>query len=110
MHIAEQLSERPELAGEAFNLSNEIQLNVLELVDKMLGATGSELRPEVLGEASNEIEHQYLDAAKAREMLNWRPLFTLDEGFTRTIEWYKNYFQTNSANQPLSVVPVAKSA
>ena len=110
MHIAEQLSERPELAGEAFNLSNEIQLNVLELVDKMLGATGSELRPEVLGEASNEIEHQYLDAAKAREMLNWRPLFTLDEGLTRTIEWYKNYFQTNSANQPLSVVPVAKSA
>jgi CDP-glucose 4,6-dehydratase len=110
MHIAEQLSQRPELAGEAFNLSNEIQLNVLELVDKMLAVTGSELTPEVLGEASNEIEHQYLDAAKARNLLNWRPLFTLDEGLTRTIEWYKNYFQMNSANPPLSVVPVAKSA
>jgi CDP-glucose 4,6-dehydratase len=110
MHIAEQLSERPELAGEAFNLSNEIQLNVLELVGKILAVTETDLTPEVLGEASNEIEHQYLDAAKARDLLNWRPLFTLDEGLTRTIEWYKNYFQTNSVNPRLNVVPVAKSA
>lgn len=110
MHIAEQLAKRPELVGEAFNLSNEIQLDVLGLVDRVLELTGSSLTPDVRGEASHEIKHQYLDAAKARDMLGWRPLFTLDEGLTRTIKWYRNYFQKNSANQPLSVVPVAKSA
>ena len=110
MHIAEQLAKRPELVGEAFNLSNEIQLDVLGLVDRVLALTGSSLTPDVRGEASHEIKHQYLDAAKARDMLGWRPLFTLDEGLTRTIKWYRNYFQKNSANQPLGVVPVAKSA
>ena len=31
-------------------------------------------------EASNEIRHQYLSAERAREMLGWSPLFTLDDG------------------------------
>ena len=98
MHLAEQMALKPELAGEAFNLSTEIQVSVLELVEKILEVMGSTLKPIVLGEASNEIKHQYLDAEKARKMLSWQPLYNLDEGLNRTIEWYRNYIQTN-ANQ-----------
>ncbi len=32
MLLAEQLADEPELAGEAFNFSNEMQVTVLELV------------------------------------------------------------------------------
>jgi len=111
MHLAEQMAEKPKLAGEAFNLSNEIQLSVLELVEKILDVMDLDLEPEVLGEASNEIEHQYLNAAKARDLLDWQPLFTLEEGLSRTIEWYRKYFKANqNTANPLSVVPVARSA
>lgn len=111
MHLAEQLALKPELAGEAFNLSTEIQVSVLQLVEKLLELTGSPLKPLVLGEACNEIKHQYLDAAKAREMLDWKPLFSLDEGLARTISWYRNHLSTNDPRMnPLSVVPAAKSA
>ncbi len=96
MHLAEQMAAKPELAGEAFNLSTEIQVSVLELVERVLKVMGSDIKPVVLGEASNEIKHQYLDAEKARRMLGWEPLFTLDEGLTRTIQWYRNYIQTTS--------------
>ncbi len=42
---------------------------------------GSDLEPDVRNEATNEIRHQYLSAGEgARELLGWRPLFTLDEG------------------------------
>ena len=41
--------------------------------------------------ASNEIRHQYLSAAKARRMLGGRPLFTLEEGLQRTIDWYRDF-------------------
>lgn len=109
MHLAEQLAGRPELAGEAFNLSNETQVTVLQLVEKVLAGMNSPVTPEVLGEASHEIKHQSLDAAKARTMLGWEPLFTLDEGLSRTIAWYKNYFQ-QLAEPRLSVVPAAKAA
>jgi CDP-glucose 4,6-dehydratase len=53
---------------------------------------GSDLKPEILNEASNEIRHQYLSAQKARQMLNWTPHFNLDQGLALTIDWYKNFF------------------
>jgi CDP-glucose 4,6-dehydratase len=89
--LAETLADKPELRGQAFNFSNEIQLTVLELVGKILGLMDSELEPVVLGEATHEIRRQYLSAEKARRMLGWKPLFTLEEGLRRTIDWYREF-------------------
>jgi CDP-glucose 4,6-dehydratase len=52
----------------------------------------SNLKPEILNEANNEIRHQSLSAEKARRVLNWKPLFNLDQGLAMTIDWYKNFF------------------
>lgn len=98
MVLAEALSADPDLRGHAFNFSNEIQVTVLELVGRILSLMNSDLEPEVRNEASNEIRHQYLSAEKARRMLDWRPLFTLDEGLRRTIEWYEKFLAANDAN------------
>jgi CDP-glucose 4,6-dehydratase len=91
MVLAEALAARPELAGEAFNFSNEIQVTVLDLVRLILRQMGSDLEPDVRNEASNEIVHQYLSAEKARTMLDWRPLFTLDHALGATIDWYRRF-------------------
>ena len=55
----------------------------------ILSLMDSELEPEIRDEVQNEIQHQHLSAAKAREMLEWTPTFSLEEGLTRTIEWYR---------------------
>jgi CDP-glucose 4,6-dehydratase len=89
--LAEALAARPELRGEAYNFSNEIQVTVLDLVRKILRAMGSDLEPDVRNEASNEIIHQYLSAAKARKELGWSPLFDLDGALSSTIAWYKEF-------------------
>lgn len=91
MLLAEKLAAQPELAGEAFNFSNEIQISVLDLVSQILALMGSNLEPEICNEASNEIKHQYLSAAKARQVLGWQPLFDLDEGLRRTLGWYREF-------------------
>jgi CDP-glucose 4,6-dehydratase len=79
--------------GEAFNFSNEIQVTVLELTEKILQLMGREdLRPKILNQAKSEIRHQYLSAEKARTILDWRPHYTLDEGLGETIAWYRDYF------------------
>ena len=70
---------------------------MLDIVRLVLQQMGSSLEPDILGEASHEIPHQYLSARKARELLDWKPLFTLEEGLRRTITWYMNYLQ-----QPLA--------
>ncbi len=92
MLLAEKLSTDAALKGQAFNFSNETQVTVIELVQRILRFMNSDLEPEVRNEAVNEIQHQYLSAAKARETLNWRPLFTLDEGLQQTIAWYRQFF------------------
>jgi len=92
MLLAEALAKNPELSGQAFNFSNEIQITVLQLVERLLTLMDSKLQPDVRNEASNEIRHQYLSASKARTLLNWKPQFDLEEGLQRTIKWYKAFF------------------
>ena len=91
MLLAESMAKDPSLRGEAFNFSNELQVTVLDLTHKILALMGSGLTPDVRNEASNEIKHQYLSAAKARRMLDWKPLFTLNGGLEKTIKWYTEF-------------------
>jgi CDP-glucose 4,6-dehydratase len=91
MLLAERLAENRHLHGQAFNFSNEIQVTVLELVEKILEQMDSDLEPDVRNETRNEIRHQYLSASKAKKVLGWGPLFTLEEGLRRTIKWYESF-------------------
>jgi len=90
MMLAEKMDD-PKIHGEAFNFSNELQITVSEMVDKVLKVMKSDLKPVVLNQAGNEIKHQYLSAKKARQMLGWKPLYTPDEGLKRTVQWYREF-------------------
>lgn len=91
MLLAEELHGRPDLHGLAFNFSNENEVTVAGLVNRILAAMDSDLEPLVLNEALNEIRRQRLSAARARQMLGWSPLHSLDEGLGRTIPWYREF-------------------
>jgi CDP-glucose 4,6-dehydratase len=111
MLLAERLAGNRELAGEAFNFSNELQLTVLDLVGQILRLMGVDARPQVLGEARHEIRHQSLCAAKARGVLGWRPLYDLEKALRLTIDWYKQFLeQRRCPTYRLSADLVAKSA
>lgn len=92
MQLARALHEREELRGEAFNFSNELQVDVRTLVGTVLRRMGSTLEPDVRADAHHEIHHQWLSAAKARRVLGWRAAFTLEDGLDRTIAWYREFF------------------
>ncbi len=94
--LAEKLADNPDLRGEAFNFSNEIQLTVLDVVNRLLALMGSTLTPDIRNEVSNEIRHQYLSAAKARTTLGWSPLFDLDTGLRQTVEWYRRFLESSN--------------
>jgi len=91
MLLAEKLAGNADLRGQAFNFSNETPVTVLELVGKILEAMGSNIKADVRDEASNEIREQFLNSTKAKKLLGWQPLFTLEEGLQRTIEWYRAF-------------------
>jgi CDP-glucose 4,6-dehydratase len=94
--LAEQLAQNADLSGQAFNFSNEMPMSVIELVERILLLMEAKLKPIIRGEVSNEIRKQYLNADKARRLLKWQPIFTLEEGLERTIAWYKEFFTRES--------------
>lgn len=87
--LAECLAEKQTLRGEAFNFSYERPLSVLEMVDLIIRLMHSDLKPQIRNEGTGEIPKQYLSAAKARRVLGWKPSVALEEGLSRTIEWYR---------------------
>ena len=93
IHLAEKMDDS-KTHGEAFNFSNELQISVLEITNKILKLMNREdLKQIILNEATNEIKHQYLSAKKARNLLGWKPKYNLNTGLKETIEWYKQFFK-----------------
>lgn len=94
MGLAEAMEDE-RLWGEAFNFSNEIQVNVLELVRILRELMNCmHLEPRILDETRAEIPHQYLSAEKARRILGWKRRYELRQGLQETIEWYRNFLES----------------
>lgn len=89
LRLAEAMCEDPALAGTAFNFSTETPLTVLDLVARIQAAVGTSLDPVVLGENDHEIPAQHLSAARAREVLEWKPTRSVDEALRETAAWYR---------------------
>lgn len=85
--------ERDEVGGSPFNFSLESPKTVLEMVSairKLMDCT--QVEPEIRNCATGEVRSHILSAAKAREILGWKPDFDLDSGLRETINWYRAFF------------------
>ena len=83
------------IRGEAFNFSPESRVPVLAITRAVLKAMGREdLQPLVEGTARAEIQDQYLDSAKARGRLGWKPTHDLAAGLAKTLPWYRAFLGT----------------
>lgn len=85
-------SDRPGMAGEAFNFSDESPLTVMEIYRAVCDQFDGWVEPYIANKAADEIPDQRLDAAKARTMLGWRPTLGLADGMRLTVDWYRGYF------------------
>jgi len=97
--LAERIAADRSLRGQAFNFSYERPLTVVQIAELILQLMGSELRPEIQNEATGEILSQYLSAEKAREVLGWKPLFTVEHGLERTVSWYRRLLREGGGIQ-----------
>ncbi len=85
----------PLVRGAAFNFSSGHPISVLDLINKITRVYGKDISPKILGEAKGEIDVQYLSNQKAFQTLGWQPKHNLEQGLTKTIEWFKGHFVEN---------------
>ncbi|MGH2993397.1 MAG: GDP-mannose 4,6-dehydratase [Solirubrobacterales bacterium] len=90
--IADAL-DRDEVRGEAFNAGGERPYTVGEVVELIAKLSGSGVEPDVRGTGNpdGEIDRQFVDATKIRELVGWSPAVSLEEGLRRTIVWYREH-------------------
>jgi len=97
LKLAESMDD-PAFHGEAFNFGTETPLSVTQVVEAILARMGrNDLTPIIRNEATHEITRQYLDCAKARRMMAWRPAFTLEQGLDEAIGWYRDWLARRRA-------------
>jgi CDP-glucose 4,6-dehydratase len=89
LQLVEGLATDRVTPGDAFNFSSERSLSVLEMVALIQKAVGTSLTPNITNTATNEVALQHLSAAKARDVLDWAPSITIEEGVALTIPWYR---------------------
>jgi len=89
--LAERLLAGDAGCADAFNFGPDPTGNVaVAEVLSRLAAQWQGLSWEVAAatDAPHEAGYLYLDSAKARRMLNWEPVWSLDEALARTASWY----------------------
>ncbi len=80
-------------SGEAFNAGGDRPHAVGTVVDAVCRLAGTDVQPDVRGAGTpaGEIDRQYVDSRKLRELTGWRPQVGLEEGLRRTIDWYRRH-------------------
>jgi CDP-glucose 4,6-dehydratase len=95
LNLAEKMEDKG-VAGQAFNFSTANKLSVSQVVEKVLKAMGSDLKPVILNEVKGEIKNQYLSSEKAKRLLGWEAKYSIEQGLKETVPWYLEHLKKNS--------------
>jgi CDP-glucose 4,6-dehydratase len=79
--------------GEAFNAGGGAPHSVSEVVALVCRIAGAAAIPDIQGEGvpAGEIDRQWVDATKLQQLTGWEPRVGLEEGLTRTVDWYRRH-------------------
>jgi len=74
---------------EAFNIGNCEETSLKQLLDILLKVNNSKLKPEYVEENSvNPVKRRLADINKAKQLLNFSPSVSLEQGMKELSEWY----------------------
>ncbi|RNC68884.1 MAG: CDP-glucose 4,6-dehydratase [Desulfuromonadales bacterium] len=71
--------------------------------------------PQINWHQTSEIQpHEanllYLDSAKAKRLLGWQPVWTLEDGLSATVEWYSAFIENNRVLSRQQLTAFVKTA
>jgi UDP-glucose 4-epimerase len=76
------------LDSRAFNVGTGVPSDVLKLATILNSAAGATTPIKHAPERPGEQRTSYLDVKKARLFLDWQPMVSLEDGLTRSFEWF----------------------
>ena len=74
---------------EPVNLGNPYEFTVLELAEKVIAMTKSQSKVSFLPLPEDDPKRRKPDISRAKSLLDWDPAVELEDGLTKTIEYFK---------------------
>jgi NAD dependent epimerase/dehydratase len=91
------------ILGQEINIGNNAAISIGELAEKIFAIVGK--KPKIVTESQrlrpekSEVMKLHASNQKAKEMMDWSPQISLDEGLHLTIEWIKNHLELFKPDQ-----------
>jgi len=81
---------KKEAKGEVFNIATGVAATINTLIENMREIMDKkDLKAVYKDPRTGDIRHSYASIEKARKILGYKPMFSLKEGLTKLLEWYR---------------------
>jgi nucleoside-diphosphate-sugar epimerase len=82
--------EAPEAVGETINVATGGRISLNELLRVMNAIVGTTLQPTYEAARDGDVKDSQADITKARHLLGYAPIVSLEEGLTHTLAWFRS--------------------
>jgi UDP-glucuronate decarboxylase len=96
-----RLMDSDRAVGVPVNLGNPNELSVSELVELVMGMTGTDSAVMYEPLPVDDPRRRKPDISRAMELLDWQPSVDLEQGLEATIDWFED--EQNRVAQPMYV-------
>lgn len=77
---------------ELFNLGNHTPVKLSYMIQVLEKEIGKEAKKDLLPLQPGDVVSTYADISRSKELLEWTPQTSIEEGIKKFVEWYNQYF------------------
>ena len=100
-----KVAESDKTIGEVINAGSNYEITIGDTVEKIIRIIGEDVKilcdDERIRPEKSEVNRLWADNTKIKQLTDWTPKYTLDQGLEETIEWIKrniNHYKTDIYN------------
>jgi UDP-N-acetylglucosamine 4-epimerase len=82
-------TDNEKAVNQVYNIACGHQTSLLQLFDYLTQEAGSNLQPIHGPERQGDVKHSLADISKARTLLGYDPIVSVEEGLRKTLRWYQ---------------------
>ncbi|BAC14038.1 UDP-glucose 4-epimerase (Vi polysaccharide biosynthesis) [Oceanobacillus iheyensis HTE831] len=76
------------LKGEVVNIGTGTQIQLNDLVDRINNILGKNISAIHTKDRAGDVKHSLADIQRAKDIINYEPITTFDDGLIKTVEWF----------------------
>lgn len=93
-----QVAARNDMAAEVFNLGNPHEMTILDLAEVVRTVVGSTSQITFYPRPQDDPQRRCPDISRARNMIGWSPMVSLEDGLRRTKDWFVRNLRLGQVN------------